>query len=70
MKAIVQNRYSAPQGLRAKAQSCEVRDERLDPPDPELTHIRPHRTIYYSLGDPRTGAYDAASLRYDMLEGR
>ena len=39
------------QSVRAKAQSWEVRDERLDWPDPELTHIRLHRTIYYSLGD-------------------
>jgi len=37
------------QSVRAKAQSWEVRDERLDCPDPELTHIRLHRTIYYSL---------------------
>jgi hypothetical protein len=36
------------QSVRAKAQSWEVRDERLDWPDPELTHIRLHRTIYYS----------------------
>ena len=40
------------QSVRAKAQSWEVRDERLDWPDPELTHIRLHRTIYYSLDGP------------------
>ena len=38
------------QSVRAKAQSWEVRDGRLDWPDPELTHIRLHRTSYYSLG--------------------
>ena len=30
----------------AKAQSWEARDERLHWPDPELMHIRLHRTIY------------------------
>ena len=38
------------QSVRAKAQRCEVRDGRPDWPDPELPHIRLHRTIYYSLG--------------------
>jgi hypothetical protein len=38
------------QSVRAKAQSWKVRDERLDWPDSELTHIRLHRTIYYSFG--------------------
>ncbi len=41
------------QCVRAKAQSWEVRDERLDWPDSELTHIRLHRTIYYSVGGRR-----------------
>jgi hypothetical protein len=40
---------SGRKSARAKAQSWEVCDERLDWPDPELTHIRLHRTIYYSL---------------------
>jgi hypothetical protein len=39
------------QGVRAKAQSWEVPDERLDWPGTELTHIRLHGTIYYSLDD-------------------
>ena len=38
------------QSVRAKARSWEVRGERLDWPDPELTQIRLHGTIYYSLG--------------------
>jgi hypothetical protein len=39
------------QGVRAKAQSWEVGDERLDWPGPELTHTRLHGTIYDSLDD-------------------
>lgn len=38
------------ESVREKAQSWAVRDERLDWPDPKLTHIRLHRTTYYSLG--------------------
>jgi hypothetical protein len=42
------------QSVRAKAKSWEVRDEHSDWPEPELTHIRLHRTIYYSLGPETT----------------
>ena len=55
------------QSVRAKAQSWEVRDERLDWPDPELTHIRLHRTIEYSLGGCiGTGGFSDAP-RQDLL---
>ena len=56
---LVITRMRGAQSVRAMAQSWEVRDEHFHRPETELTHIRLHRTIYYSLdvGSRSLGAF-------------